>query len=209
MFPEVTNYYIYFKRIEMIMLNSWVQTGERIRRCREEKGWTQEQLVAQIAYITGEPLKRQTIGGWENGKPVKKMEQLKAMSELFSCDVSYLLCECDGKRMANGIDRIGLSREAIDRLISENMMKNKSKENINTVISRLIENKLLLQCILSAVLTEYKTGYIQFSENKKLYVTADTLYNAEKNAVFSELMRFIDMIRKENNLPATKEITNI
>lgn len=189
------------------MSNSWLQTGERIRKCRTEKNLSQTGLATNIAYITGEPIKRQTVGGWENGKPVKKLEQLMAMCTLFSCDMSYLLCECDTKRIQDGIsDRLGLTKNAIDILISANLNKNGAKETINTVTSRMIENKNILLDIVSAALSNYETGYYTniIQGQPPMLIEEKVLYNAEKDAVFLELMRLIDTIRKENDLPPFK-----
>ena len=73
------------------MLYSWHIIGERIRKNRKEKGLSQEQLAEYLEQITTSPTKRQTVAGWENGKPVKKIEQLTALCEIFDCDMAYVL----------------------------------------------------------------------------------------------------------------------
>lgn len=104
------------------MLYLWHKIGERIRQCRKEKGMNQEQLADRIEDETGKTIKRQTVAGWENGKPICKLEQLAALCHIFDCEMGYLLCE-DGynhkTRAKTDIEyETGLSTLAVDNLIA-------------------------------------------------------------------------------------------
>lgn len=116
----------------------WHIIGERIRNNRIELKMTQEQFSEAIATKIGHPLKRQTVAGWENGSPVKKLEQLVAMCELFQCDMSYLLCECSTKRAASQTvaSTLGISEASVDILITAA----KDKNPLLSVLSDLIED---------------------------------------------------------------------
>ena len=120
------------------MLYSWHIIGERIRKNRKSLGLSQEQFAEKISQTTHKPLKRQTVAGWENGEPVKKLEQLAAMCNLFQCDMSYLLCECDTKRLASQSlsQTLGLSEWAIDTLITASH----NDHPMLSVLSDLIED---------------------------------------------------------------------
>ncbi|MCD8362340.1 MAG: helix-turn-helix domain-containing protein [Lachnospiraceae bacterium] len=107
------------------MLYKWHIIGERIRNCRKEKGLTQEGLAEEISKKIRRPsdrqLKRQTVAGWENGKPVAKLEELTALCNIFNCEMGYLLCE-DGytHKTRSAIDietETGLSSLAVDNLV--------------------------------------------------------------------------------------------
>lgn len=130
------------------MSYSWDIIGKRIETERKQKGITQEELAEKVGNITGHnALKRQTVAGWENGTPIKKIEQLTALCEVFECDISYLLCEYDCKRVASvEISKItGLSEMAIDTLIW--YQHNKEPKNFSDIINALIMSPDLLESI--------------------------------------------------------------
>ena len=62
-----------------------MQLGERIRRLREKKHWSQAELAARLK-IDPEELAR-----WECGQAVPDLQQLGRMAELFSVPVKHLL----------------------------------------------------------------------------------------------------------------------
>ncbi|MBP3768649.1 MAG: helix-turn-helix transcriptional regulator [Lachnospira sp.] len=146
------------------MLYSWHIIGNRIRNNRKEKGLSQEQLAEYLEQITENPTKRQTVAGWENGKPIKKIEQLTALCEIFNCDMAYLLCECDTKhiRTQNISSSTGLSEKAIDILISLRKMDSKLPDTI----SKILENKNLLYRIHDCCSADYNNSYFETSYNE-------------------------------------------
>ena len=189
------------------MLNLWYLTGERIRSCRIEKGLTQEKLSESIEQITGVPIKRQTIAGWENGTPVKKLEQLTALCEIFECDINYLLCECDSKRVHSQelVQILGISQKAADNLITAHKLGN---PYIKT-LSKLLENENILQYITKCSTIDYGeiSTFIDipdaFSSNKKtsIFINPSTLGKSDLMLLYGLLCNFIDASRMENGLP--------
>lgn len=189
------------------MLNSWYLTGERIKSCRNEKGLTQENLSEAIENITGVSIKRQTIAKWENGTPVKKLEQLTALCEIFECDIAYLLGECDSKRIISQeiAPALGISEKALDNLITAHNQKNPYIETL----SKLLENENILQYIAKCTTEDY--GEIStfvdipniFSKNKKnsVFINSSILGKSELMVLYGMLCKFIDDIRIENGLP--------
>lgn len=62
-----------------------MQLGERIRRLREKKHWSQAELAARLE-IEPEELAR-----WESGQDVPDLQQLDRLAALFSVPVKQLL----------------------------------------------------------------------------------------------------------------------
>ena len=59
--------------------------GEKLQTLRKEKGWTQEQLAAQIN------ISRQALSKWELGTAVPDTENVVQISKLFQVSTDYLL----------------------------------------------------------------------------------------------------------------------
>lgn len=190
------------------MSYSWYMIGERIRSCRKEKGWTQEQLAASIADITNTELKRQTVAGWENGKPVKKIEQLKAMCDLFGCDTGYLLCEYDCKHVLTDQlgSMLGLTAEAVDALIEYRRQGSKCSR----IACDLIEDRDLLLRIFDCCNADYEnrfTGEIEVSGikdyfqgaggSRKIHIMPDKLKELDFMLLYDDLKKFVASHRPE------------
>lgn len=58
---------------------------ERLIKLRKEKGWSQEDLGAQMN------VSRQAVSRWESGSAVPEVEKLEDLSKLFGVSVGYLL----------------------------------------------------------------------------------------------------------------------
>lgn len=85
--------------------------GARIRRLRKAAGLTQEGLAASLDEATSQ----NTISSWENGVTLPPLARLIALSSIFDCDISYLLCDYDKKQkdIADISDLTGLSEQSI------------------------------------------------------------------------------------------------
>lgn len=59
--------------------------GEKLQKLRKEKGWTQEQLAAQIN------ISRQALSKWELGTAIPDTENIVQISKLFQVSTDYLL----------------------------------------------------------------------------------------------------------------------
>ncbi|MCI8398951.1 MAG: helix-turn-helix transcriptional regulator [Oscillibacter sp.] len=66
---------------------------EKLQALRKAKGWSQEELAAQI------PISRQAVSKWESGAAAPDTENVVALADLFGVSTDYLLrdnCESDG-----------------------------------------------------------------------------------------------------------------
>lgn len=59
--------------------------GEKLQKLRKEKGWTQEQLAAQIN------ISRQALSKWESDTAIPDTENVVQISKLFRVSTDYLL----------------------------------------------------------------------------------------------------------------------
>ena len=59
--------------------------GENMRKAREEKGLTQEQLAEILK------TKQNTISRWENGEREPSLEMVVKIARSLDCDPNYLL----------------------------------------------------------------------------------------------------------------------
>lgn len=187
------------------MLYSWHIIGNRIRENRKENGLSQERLAEYLEHITENPTKRQTVAGWENGKPIKKIEQLTALCEIFNCDMAYLLCECDTKhiRTQDISSSTGLSEKAIDILISLRKMDSKLPDTI----SKILENKNLLYRIHDCCTGEYnnadfETSYEDFfsGQKRKAIMSPQKMKQLNLMMLYNSLRDFVNEYRIENHI---------
>lgn len=194
------------------MLYSWHIIGERIRQNRKAKDLSQEQLAEYLEQITNSRIKRQTIAGWENGKPIKKMEQLTALCEIFDCDMAYLLCECDCKRVVSQkvAPALGLSEKALDNLITAK----KNKNPYVSILSALLEDESILQYISKCTTTDYGriSAFIEipdpFSPKGKQPVLIDpkAIRTGDMMQLYNLICNFINEQRCKNNLSSYDEL---
>ena len=59
--------------------------GEKLLKLRKERGWTQEELAAQIH------ISRQALSKWEQGTALPDTENVLQVSRLFGVSTDYLL----------------------------------------------------------------------------------------------------------------------
>lgn len=59
--------------------------GEKLQKLRKSKGWTQEELAAQIS------ISRQALSKWEQGTVIPDTENILQISRLFGVSTDYLL----------------------------------------------------------------------------------------------------------------------
>ena len=87
--------------------------GMRLRTERKNLKLTQEELASQLNISS-----RQRVARWENGTELPVLSDLLRMSDLFGCEIGYLLCDYDCKtRTATDIQKeTGLSEAAIARI---------------------------------------------------------------------------------------------
>jgi transcriptional regulator with XRE-family HTH domain len=59
-------------------------TGERIKMLRKRKGWTQDELAKRMG------VSRVTIGSWETGKVIPKIESVQEMAVALGSTPAYI-----------------------------------------------------------------------------------------------------------------------
>ncbi len=59
--------------------------GEKLQKLRKAKGWTQEELAAQIS------ISRQALSKWEQGAVIPDTENVLQISKIFGVSTDYLL----------------------------------------------------------------------------------------------------------------------
>ena len=118
------------------------KVGQRIRKERKGAGFkTQGDFAKRMGYHEES---RQTIGNWENGKILPRLDDLLKMCEIFNCELSYLLCEYNCKTRENTDIQAatGLSEEAINSLL--NLAKDSGTDEKLSVLSQILAHEKLL-----------------------------------------------------------------
>jgi len=114
----------------------FVKIGERLRKLRKEKKWSQEELIYKLGHELNKEKKinisRRKYSDIENGIATKQsfnLGLLSALAELYECEIGYLLCEYDCRtgRNTDIQKELGLSDKTID------LIKAMSKEEIKTL----------------------------------------------------------------------------
>ena len=57
--------------------------GQEIKRLREQKAWTQDELAVAVKTITGKSLVGSTVGHWENARHKPPRASIYAMEQVF------------------------------------------------------------------------------------------------------------------------------
>lgn len=71
--------------------------GNELRRVREERGWTREELVARLFAITGQQISTQTICTYELGTRAMTVARLAALCHILDARPAALWSTVDGK----------------------------------------------------------------------------------------------------------------
>lgn len=95
------------------------EIGKRIHDLRKENGLTQAELLEKIYMSTTSVA---SLRNWEKGLVVPPLESLVAMASVFGCDIGYLLCDHDGKRLdiEDIAQTTGLSIQSVENIIGMN-----------------------------------------------------------------------------------------
>lgn len=65
--------------------------GQRLRKCREDRGWTLEEAVRQLeATAAGSPVGSTGMNMWELGERRPRLEAFPALSRIYNMPASYL-----------------------------------------------------------------------------------------------------------------------
>lgn len=112
------------------------QIGKRIKTERRKKKLSQEKLAEVISSIMAESdpdykgTEQNTVSNWEKGVSPPPLPKLIALSEIFDCDIGYLLCDYDEPKrdLADVVEQTGLSGKAATRLKTMAGRVNKEKQ---------------------------------------------------------------------------------
>lgn len=123
--------------------------GERIKALRKEKGYNQTELsrILEDKYYINH--KRAYIGRIERGedKSLLDLPLLEALSDIFNCDIGYLVGEIEEHTQENKYicDKLNLSEKAVDNIKS--CCHSEEKE----VFKALCENDNLFDVVVPAI----------------------------------------------------------
>ena len=120
-----------YKKIERVR-----QIGKRIKDERRKKKLSQQKLADAISSIMvdSDPdykgTEQNTVSNWEKGVSLPPLPKLIALSEIFDCDIGYLLCDYDEPKrdLADVVEQTGLSGKAATRLKTMAGRVNKEKQ---------------------------------------------------------------------------------
>ncbi len=80
--------------------------GRRIKRLRNERGFSQKQLADRLG------VRKQSVSNWENENAMPSMDKFLAMVELFRTTPNFML----GYEVKAGIDVTGLTENEIEHV---------------------------------------------------------------------------------------------
>lgn len=167
------NQKLQFLNIErnVLILINFTEVGNRIRDCREEIKYSQEQLALELEYAS-----RQTIGKWENGDITANIDDFIKLCNIFNCDMGYLLGEFDTKRhiVADVQEVTGLSEAAIETLKTCNTEILPMGDDITDNLFVLETVNFLLSCDVGRKTLRLIGEYL-FENYKIQYVESDIL----------------------------------
>lgn len=106
-------------------------TGQRLREARKNLGYSLEK-VAEACGIN----QYQTVSKWENGNSIPSIDKLVKLSELYGCEIGYLLGEYDCKHRSSADVKAttGLSESAIENLKTLNFFSRNNIKALNKII---------------------------------------------------------------------------
>lgn len=119
--------------------------GEKLQKLRKEKGWTQEQLAAQIN------ISRQALSKWELGTAIPDTENVVQISKLFQVSTDYLLN--DEYESDEDLPAVHASAQKVSSIYN-----NKIRVIVGVCISGISVLAMLVIGILSSV---YPAVYIE------------------------------------------------
>ena len=119
--------------------------GEKLQKLRKEKGWTQEQLAAQIS------ISRQALSKWELGTAIPDTENIVQISKLFQVSTDYLLN--DDYESDEDLPAVHASKQKVSTIYN-----NKIRVIVGVCIGGVSLLAMLIIGILSSV---YPATYIE------------------------------------------------
>lgn len=136
-----------YKKIDRVR-----QIGKRIKDERRKKKLSQQKLADAISSIMvdSDPdykgTEQNTVSNWEKGVSLPPLSKLIALSEIFDCDIGYLLCDYDEptRNLADVVEQTGLSGEAVKSLVMRKRQKDTASLDI---LSSLLSDRKFWEAI--------------------------------------------------------------
>lgn len=127
------------------------QIGKRIKNERNQKKLSQQELADAIsAMLNSDPdckgIGQNTVSNWEKGITLPPLSKLIALSNIFDCDIGYLLCDYDEptRNLADVVEQTGLSGEAVKSLV----MRKRQKDTAGLdILSSLLSDRKFWEAI--------------------------------------------------------------
>lgn len=66
--------------------------GQRLRKCREDRGWTLDETVKRLSRLTSNPIGTTGLNMWELGERRPKLEAFMPLAKLYGVPASWLAC---------------------------------------------------------------------------------------------------------------------
>jgi transcriptional regulator with XRE-family HTH domain len=108
--------------------------GQKLKRLRQERDWSQEKLAEEIG------VKRLAINKYESGQTKPSAETLQKISEVFGVSIDYLLAE-ESEKFAE------------DKIIDKTLL-----EYVAEIEQMSEEEKKFVKFFLDAVILRHKRG---------------------------------------------------
>jgi transcriptional regulator with XRE-family HTH domain len=111
-----------------------VTLGDKIKRLRQDKNWSQDQLAQKIE------VSRRFIGAYETGKSMPSAATLQKLAEVFGVSVDYLLSDEQTKNLA----AVSITDQTLLEYFEEiQHMSESDKQAVKTMLEALImKNKM-------------------------------------------------------------------
>ena len=124
------------------------EIGRRIKKERKRLKISQIELAAKVSVllncgaVEAETVGQSTVSNWEAGKVMPPIDKLACLAEILECDVGYLLCDYDDRKITTKwiSEKTGLSAIATNRL--RNMQKRVQTEQTGKWQGSLQEQEL-------------------------------------------------------------------
>lgn len=183
------------------MKYNFFDIGNRIVNERNKLNWSQDDLIEKLSEKSVQ-IGRNTISNIENGCKDSSnfsVKLLAALSDLFNCEIGYLLCEYDCKtgRNTDIKKEIKISDESI------NILKGMNREEI-TIVDALIERGDI-DLLIYAIENYYRQTYTTI--DIRGFSMKTELGENESNKIF-EYMSNEYLHEIFNDLIHDKEVTN-
>lgn len=153
--------------------------GNFLKKLREEKGWTQEELADKLNVV------REAISRWERGKGIPEITSLDNLSKIYNVSIEEILSgECNPK-------------ENITLKLYENQNKLKKKLTICILVVLL----LIIMFLGYYFISQFRQVKIYdiFAESKNFRITNDVMIKTNDRIVLN-----INHIENNNNLKIDK-----